>query len=135
LSQRHRGIPWIAIDNADEAKVANLLGESAIFLATSLYEGFGLPPLEAMACGCVVVGFHGYGGLEYARPDNGFWCSEGALIECTRTLARVVSLIDGDQEAIHQVREAALRTAGEFSSDRQERELIDFWEKARGEQA
>jgi len=135
LNERHRDIPWVPIENADEATVARVLGESAIFLATGLYEGFGLPPLEAMACGCLVVGFHGYGGLEYAKPKNGFWCQEGALIECTRTLARVVSLIDEDREEIRQVREAALRTAGEFDSGRQERELIDFWEKGRGEKA
>ena len=37
------------------------LRESAIFLSFSLREGLPLPPAEAMACGCVVIGFHGFG--------------------------------------------------------------------------
>ncbi|MGQ0721728.1 MAG: glycosyltransferase [Candidatus Eiseniibacteriota bacterium] len=34
-------------------------------LSLSACEGFGLCPLEAMLCGCSVVGFHGHGGLQY----------------------------------------------------------------------
>jgi glycosyltransferase involved in cell wall biosynthesis len=59
LDGQYKHVPWVCIDKMDEAKVAEILGESAIFLSTSLYEGFGLPPLEAMSCGCIVVGFHG----------------------------------------------------------------------------
>jgi hypothetical protein len=32
-----------------------------------------MPALEAMASGCVVVGFTGMGGDEYAAADNGVW--------------------------------------------------------------
>ena len=35
--------------------IANLLRNTKIFVYPSLFEGFGLPPLEAMACGCAVV--------------------------------------------------------------------------------
>ena len=35
----------------------------------SYAQGFGLMPLEAMAMGCTVVGFDGYGGRDYMRPD------------------------------------------------------------------
>jgi glycosyltransferase involved in cell wall biosynthesis len=37
-------------------------------LTLSPREGFGLPPLEAMAAGCTVAGFHGGGGMQYMRP-------------------------------------------------------------------
>ena len=129
LYGQYKQVPWVCIDKMDETEVAKVLGESAIYLSTSLYEGFGLPPLEAMACGCIVVGFHGYGGLEYATDYNGFWCEEGNLIECAKRLGHVVSLIDDDNETIHEVKEEALKTAGEYSFDRHERELIAFWKK------
>ena len=122
-------VSWVCIDKMDEPKVAEVLGESAIFLSTSLYEGFGLPPLEAMACGCIVVGFHGQGGLEYAKNENGFWCEEGNIIECARTLGHVVALIDNDDEKIGKIKEQALKIAHEYNFIRQEKELIAFWSK------
>ena len=41
--------------NATEEQVSNILNNSAIYMCTSLEEGFGLPGLEAMSCGCVLV--------------------------------------------------------------------------------
>ena len=39
----------------DEDQLVLLYNRAALFIYPSLYEGFGLPPLEAMACGCPVV--------------------------------------------------------------------------------
>lgn len=130
LYKQYKQIPWICIDKVNEVKVAEILSKSAIFISTSLYEGFGLPPLEAMACGCAVVGFHGGGGLEYASNDNGFWCEEGNVIECVKTLGNVVSLINNNDEKINKVKEQALKKTSEYTFDRQERELLNFWSKA-----
>lgn len=35
--------------------IEEIYNKSAIFLCPSWYEGWGLPPMEAMACGCAVV--------------------------------------------------------------------------------
>jgi glycosyltransferase involved in cell wall biosynthesis len=40
---------------ADEKDVPVLMNGAAVFVFPSLYEGFGLPPLEAMACGTPVI--------------------------------------------------------------------------------
>ncbi len=40
------------VDDEDLPKIYNL---AKIFIFPSFYEGFGLPPIEAMACGCPVV--------------------------------------------------------------------------------
>jgi|LSQX01.1.fsa_nt_gb glycosyltransferase involved in cell wall biosynthesis len=39
----------------DDVTLANLYSGASLFLYPSLYEGFGLPPLEAMACGTPVL--------------------------------------------------------------------------------
>jgi len=38
-----------------EEELIKLYQKAKLFIYPSLYEGFGLPPLEAMACGCPVV--------------------------------------------------------------------------------
>jgi len=43
-------------ENPDDIETKRLYCESDIFLYTSKFEGFGLPPAEAMACKCAVVG-------------------------------------------------------------------------------
>jgi hypothetical protein len=64
------GLPirFTPIQDMTQAQVATALGQSHIFLAVGFPEGCPLPPLEAMACGCVVVGYAGLGGLDYMRP-------------------------------------------------------------------
>ncbi len=41
---------------ATDGQLAKLYNCSIAFVYPSLYEGFGIPPLEAMACGTVVIG-------------------------------------------------------------------------------
>ena len=46
--------------------VADVYRLADIFISTSWWEGFGLPPLEAMACGCAVICSKSGGVNEYA---------------------------------------------------------------------
>ncbi|AGF50605.1 mannosyltransferase B [Synechocystis sp. PCC 6803] len=41
---------------ATDGQLAKLYNQSIAFVYPSLYEGFGIPPLEAMACGTAVIG-------------------------------------------------------------------------------
>ena len=45
----------IFVDHVFELTLAYYYSSAALLVYPSLYEGFGLPPLEAMACGCPVV--------------------------------------------------------------------------------
>jgi hypothetical protein len=67
---RARGVDWqlAPISGRPELGVAQIMRESAIFLSFSEREGFGLPPAEAMACGCYVIGYDGGGGREFFDP-------------------------------------------------------------------
>lgn len=45
----------ITIDYIDDEDLPSLYSGAKWFVYTSQYEGFGLPPLEAMSCGCPVI--------------------------------------------------------------------------------
>ena len=127
LYKQYDYIPWICIDKVNESRVAEIMSKSAVFLSTSIYEGFGLPPIEAMASGCIVVGFHGDGGMEYASNDNGYWCDWNNITECAETLGHVISLIENGDEIVRKTKNLALKKAGEYTYDRQENDLLNFW--------
>ena len=43
------------LGRVSDQELVRLYNQAACFVFPSLYEGFGLPPLEAMACGCPVL--------------------------------------------------------------------------------
>ena len=57
------------LDGLSQAEIAAALRESSVFLALSYQEGFGLPAVEAMACGNLVVGYDGIAGAEFFLPE------------------------------------------------------------------
>ncbi len=87
-------------------------------------EGFGLPPVEAMSCGCLIVGFHGQGGLEYATPENGLWCAEGDPMNVVDAITSAVEKLRTGDPAINNMIQSGRRTAAAYTSQRQANELI-----------
>lgn len=74
--KRPKALPkWINYkQKASEDEIVDILNNSSIFMCTSIHEGFGLPGLEAMACGCVLVTTNCFGPLEYANERNAIIC-------------------------------------------------------------
>lgn len=70
-----------------DAELAGLMQGARVFAFPSLYEGFGLPPLEAMAAGIPVVAARA-GSLPEVLGDAPLWCDPtdtGSIAEALRS--------------------------------------------------
>ncbi|GAA1613158.1 hypothetical protein GCM10009828_046430 [Actinoplanes couchii] len=96
---RSRGLPdgWeLTPISGSEAQVAEQMRECAIFLAFGFREGFGLPPAEAMASGCYVVGYTALGAAEFFDPAYCTPVPECDLLAYGRAVEDAVRRWDAD---------------------------------------
>ena len=125
---QHGNVGFVPIDNLPYPEVAKILSESAIYLSTGYPEGCPFPPLEAMACGCLVVGFSGYGGLEYMRhEENCFLTNDGNVLAAAGHLDTAVRLFAAGKARAMQA--AARRASLRFSAPREERAVVSYWRR------
>ena len=118
----------VAIQGRTEAQVAEILRSSRIFLSFSKQEGFGLPPLEALACGCVVVGFDGFGGREFFCAPSAAPVEDGDVVGFARAVEDVIRRVDDDPRAVDAAAEAGARFVAErYSREVESRDLIDVF--------
>ena len=68
LLEEKTGVRWLGA--LPKQELIHLYSSAGVLAFPTLYEGFGLPPLEAMACGCPVVASR-TGGLPESVGDAG----------------------------------------------------------------
>lgn len=123
---RWQGLNLRLLGYVDATDLAMLFRHAHAFIMPALYEGFGLPILEAMACGCPVV------------TSNG-----GSLAEIAGSGAQVFSPtdIEGMAEAVagllrspqerQRWRVSALSRAADFSWEQVARQTISVYHRTR----
>lgn len=65
-------LPHLVLRAPGDHEFASIISAADVFVYPSLFEGFGLPPLEAMACGTAVVATNSGGLSDYAY--HGYNC-------------------------------------------------------------
>jgi len=107
-----------------------VLRESAVFLSSSHPEGFGLPPCEALACGCVVIGYHGGGGKEFLLPEFSFPIQVGDILGFVKRAQSVLKKLANDSSAfLTMTQSAAGFVAENYSPERERETIIAAWQK------
>lgn len=110
-------VVWAGFVSDGELK--SLYESAACLIFPSLYEGFGLPPLEAMYCGCPVIA-----STHASIPEA---CGQAAMY-CDATsaddIAEKISLMMSDSDLRQHYREIGLEHAQQFRWDRAARDLL-----------
>jgi glycosyltransferase involved in cell wall biosynthesis len=99
---------WVGY--VSDAELKALYQHAACFVFPSLYEGFGIPPLEAMACGCPVIAS--------AVPAVREVCADAAAyFDPTRgdELAERLRMLLADEAQRQRLREAGRRRLARYS--------------------
>lgn len=121
---------FIPIANKTEDEVAQILNESLIFLSLNHREGFGLPPAEAMASGCIVIGYAGQGGKEYFNPDFSLKVDEGNIIEFVDTVENIcLKLENNDEKTVKMSQYAADYILNNYNLKNEQQSILSTWKK------
>jgi len=114
---------YIFFENPTDDKLAELYSSVDLFVFASHIEGFGLPPLEAMACGCPVVTTDCLGVRDFVID------SENALLvppKNPEALADGIIRVLTNEKLKEKLRKKGLETAKNFSWTK----VCDIFEKA-----
>lgn len=149
-SQPGYSLEWVEIHRKQPTEVALLLRSSHIFLSTGFPEGCPLPPLEAMASGCIVAGFSGMGGWDYMRQvaphapyaykpwwplrevpwsGNGFYVADADVTGAAYAVEEACQLLHKGGPALAQVRQAIGNTTAAYSLDIQKSSIEHIWKQ------
>jgi phosphatidyl-myo-inositol alpha-mannosyltransferase len=126
--QKAEGAGVVFAGRIPESDLVRAFRESWIYCSVSSYEGFGVPLIEAMACGTTVAAIDTRGAREIITHEyDGLLCMAGTLFE---TLTRLIS----DATLRERLAENGLRTIKKFDIDTIARRYKDLY-SARYEKA
>jgi glycosyltransferase involved in cell wall biosynthesis len=114
----------VVTGHVPEADLPALYNGARVFVYPSLYEGFGLPVLEAMACGTPVV--------TAATSSTGEVAGDAAVTVDPRdeaALGRALVAASGDSTLRARLRQLGLSRAREFSWQRTARETLAVYRR------
>ena len=103
--------PWLSmLGRVSDGELRALYENAAVFVFPSIYEGFGVPPLEAMALGCPVVSSDS-SAMPEVLGDAALFFKSGDARACAARIAEVLGL---DAAGRARIADAGRAQAGRY---------------------
>ncbi len=116
------GVVGKRVSPRNEAEMAEFYNHCDIFVFASLSEGFGLPPLEAMACGCAVVTTKCGGVTDFSKHEtNCLMVSPGDPEELAEAIERLLH----DRNLCRRLADEGINTGRQFDRTRMVAQFLD----------
>jgi glycosyltransferase involved in cell wall biosynthesis len=113
----------VLTDYLQDAQLRDLYSSCSVFVYPSLYEGFGLPPLEAMACGAPVI----VSDIPALAETSGAAAIRVATTN-TGELARAILDVLSDEELRTRLIASGQQRAAEFTWDKAAAETLAVYD-------
>ena len=101
----------VLLGTLSQSSLLALLASSSIYIATSIYEPFGMAPLEAALCGCAVVA----NDIPSLRE---VWGDDALYFDGPRSLSTLLHQLNRDEQRLAEARQRSLARANELTAQR-----------------
>jgi len=121
LERLEDGIEYVCYK--DRPQIRKLYSQAKVYVCASNGESFGLPPLEAMACGTAVVLTDTVGTREYSR--NGENCFVVSVGDSTKLAEKIEKLLS-DDKLREKFEKDGLITAKKYNWSKAENQFAEY---------
>ena len=108
--------------------VARTMNESTFFISLNTFEALNTSVAEAMASGCLVFCYEGYGPRDYlANNQNAFVFNNNEAYKLVDSVCDWIDNFDDRQIEIEAIRQSGFETASHYLRINAEKQLIQFF--------
>lgn len=101
----------VLLGTLPQSSLLALLARSSIYIATSIYEPFGIEPLEAALCGCAVV-------ANDIASLREVWGDDALYFDGPRSLSTLLQQLSRDEQRLAEARQRSFARANELTAQR-----------------
>jgi glycosyltransferase involved in cell wall biosynthesis len=101
----------VLLGSLPQSSLLALLARSSIYIATSIYEPFGIAPLEAALCGCAVV-------ANDIASLREVWGDDALYFDGPQSLSTLLHQLSRDEQRLAEARQQSFVRANELTAQR-----------------
>jgi glycosyltransferase involved in cell wall biosynthesis len=119
-------ITWL--DFVPEGDLAAIYNLADLFVFPSIYEGFGIPPLEALACGTPIVTANN-SSLAEVFTGASFMCDAASVESIADAIERALDAIDRRDPQLETLRQAGFERVKQFTWENAARAALNLYKE------